>query len=191
MKFLKVKRGSPVKGTFISIKPLEEKETQWGNKKFYPITIRVNGEDHTWEATELAAKSLKTSGAKQGEEVVIELLNKDNKNFYKVHLADDAMGQAVMENAPPQPSKDDLDKKITMGMCMNCASRIVAGCKTIEPTSLNENMGSISKLVVNLAKSLYKEYTKDTPEVIPPLKDEDAPPVKEEEPEPDLDELPF
>lgn len=160
---------------------------KWNNEVF---NVEVDGEKMTWSVKPTSKAYQNIMNFNSGDAMAVKWFQGDKWPATVVGDPRDAKTKAEVLQQPKRDpieqkavskGNDDLDKKITMGMCMNCASRIVA-TKGMEKLSHE----ALADQVVSLAKAIYAEYTQEKPA--------EPKEVASEEPvldEPELSDLPF
>ena len=155
MPYLKLEKDVPVTATITEYKG--PKEGNYG--KQYVYDLDVAGEHLDFYATELVHDKL--SYYKLGDAVVLHKVFTNGKNFINVSPADPektpprtVAPKPVVKPSQGQP--DDIQKRITMGMSLNCASRVIAS----DDQAWNIGEKLMAEKMVRLAVNIYQEYKK-------------------------------
>jgi len=159
MKYLKLKTGDVINATYLRYEGSEEKDWGGGPKTTHKHVVDVNGEEYTYTASAYLHEQ-DLAHLEAGQKVVVTKTFSNGKNFVNFSPAGDAVAQAAIKQAPQNTDFDkrekDKDEKITMGMCMNCASRIIGAHAHPDWEDFE-----YAKQIVKLAKAIYAEYTKE------------------------------
>lgn len=122
--------------------------------------IKIDGAEMEWGVNPASKSATKLDEMEVNQVFAIKWFQGDK---YPAVVIDDPEDAKVLAEVATQTkrapiaepaSNDDIQERITMGMCMNCASRVVAeqDCDDWTSTAID---------IVNLAKAIYTEYTKE------------------------------